>query len=84
MDHAKLKLNNRKQFEYDTGLKDMFGKPLKRLIPTVVILDSLAVMRSEDGSFGADGKAKVKDEIDATANNNMFGARNIMRCGVCV
>lgn len=76
MDHAKLKLNNRKQFEYDTGLKDMFGEKIKRLIPTVVILDSLAVMRSEDGSFGSDGKSKVKDDIDSTGGNNMFGAKN--------
>lgn len=76
MDHAKLKLNNRKQFEYDTGLMDIFGNKIKRLIPTVVIVDSLAVMRSEDGSFGADGKSKIKDDIDGTANNNMFGARN--------
>ena len=75
MDHAKMKLNNRKEFEYDTGLKDMFGNPLKRLIPTVVILDSLAVMRSEDGSFDEDGKSKVKDDIEGVTNN-MFGARN--------
>ena len=75
MDHAKTKLNNRKVFEYDTGLKDMFGTPIKRLIPTVVLLDSLAVMRSEDGSFDSDGKSKVKDDIEGTTNN-MFAARN--------
>ena len=75
IDHARIKLNNRKDFEYDTGLKDMFGAPIKRLIPTVVILDSLAVMRSEDGSFDNDGKSKIKDDID-DATGNMFGARN--------
>ena len=75
MDHAKTKLNNRKVFEYDTGLKDMFGTPIKRLIPTIVLLDSLAVMRSEDGSFDSDGKSKVKDDIEGTTNN-MFAARN--------
>lgn len=72
MDHVKMKLNNRKEFEYDTGLKDMFGNPLKRLIPTVVIVDSLAVMRSEESSFNEEGKNK--DNIDDTTNN-MFGAR---------
>ena len=76
MDHAKTKLNNRKVFEYDTGLKDMFGKPLKRLIPTIVILDSLAVMRSENGSFGSDGKSKILEDIESTGGNNMFGAKN--------
>ena len=75
IDHARTKLNNRKVFEYDTGLKDMFNQPIKRLIPTIVLLDSLAVMRSEDGSFDVDGKSKVKDDID-DATGNMFGARN--------
>ena len=75
IDHARTKLNNRKVFEYDTGLKDMFNQPIKRLIPTIVLLDSLAVMRSEDGSFDADGKSKVKDDIGDTTGN-MFGARN--------
>ena len=79
IDHAKMKLNNRKIFEYDTGLKDMFGDPIKRLIPTVVIIDSLAVMRSEDGSLSdpADLKSKNKDDIDKTAGN-MAGARRVL------
>ena len=72
MDHAKLKLNNRKEFEYDTGLKDMFGAPIKRLIPTCCIIDSLAVMRSEDSSFNEN--EKNKDNIDGVTNN-MFAAR---------
>lgn len=75
MDHVKTKLNNRKEFEYDTGLKDMFGNNIKHLIPTVVILDSLAVMRSEEGSFDASGKSKIKDDID-NATGNMYAARN--------
>ena len=77
IDHAKMKLNNRKVFEYDTGLKDMFGNPIIRLIPTVVIIDSLAVMRSEDGSLSdpADLKSKNRDDIDK-ASGNMAAARN--------
>ena len=72
MDHAKMKLNNRKQWEYDTGLKDMYGNPIKRLKPTVVLMDSLAMMRSEDSSFTEDGKNM--DDIDSVSNN-MYGAR---------
>ena len=72
IDHAKTKLNNRKDFEYDTGLKDMYGNKIMRLKPTAVIIDSLAMMRSEDVSFSAEGKNK--DEIDQ-ASNNMFAAR---------
>ena len=72
MDHAKMKLNNRKEFEYDTGLTDMYGNPIIRLKPTVVIIDSLAMMRSEEVSFSDD--SKNKDDIDQ-ATNNMFAAR---------
>lgn len=72
MDHAKMKLNNRKVYEYDTGLKDMFGKPITRLKPTVVIIDSLAMLRSEDSSFSDD--SKNMDDIDSVSNN-MYAAR---------
>ena len=72
IDHAKMKLNNRKEFEYDTGLKDMYGEPIRRLKPTAVIIDSLAMMRSEDVSFSEDGKNK--DDIDQISNN-MHAAR---------
>ena len=72
MDHAKMKLNNRKEFEYDTGLKDMYGDPIIRLKPTVVIIDSLAMMRSEEVSFSNEGKNK--DDIEQAAGN-MFAAR---------
>lgn len=78
IDHAKMKLNNRKVFEYDTGLQDMFGNPIIRLMPTVVIIDSLAVMRSEDGSLSdpADIKSKNRNDIDK-ASNNMAAARRL-------
>lgn len=77
IDHAKMKLNNRKDYSYISGLRDIFGNPISRLIPTVVIIDSLAVMRSEDGSISDPGdvNAKNKDDID-TITSNMSGARN--------
>ena len=74
IDHAKIKLNNRKEWEYDTGLKDLYGNKIKKLQPTFVIIDSLAVMRSEDIDLTED-----KDAIDKSAKNNMMGARRIMR-----
>lgn len=74
MDHAKMKLNNRKEWEYDTGLKDIYGNKITKLKPTVVIIDSVAMLRSEDVSFSEDGKNK--DEMDS-AVNNMAGARKI-------
>lgn len=78
MDHAKMKLNNRKMWEYDTGLKDIYGNKITKLKPTVVIIDSVAMLRSEDVSFSEDGKNK--DEMDA-ALNNMAGARNAKMIG---
>lgn len=72
IDHAKMKLNNRKEFEYDTGLQDMYGNKIIRLKPTAVIIDSLAMMRSEEVSFSDDGKNK--DDIEQVSSN-MFAAR---------
>lgn len=81
MDHAKMKLNNRKAWEYDTGLKDMYGNKITKLKPTAVIIDSLAMLRSEDVSFSEDGKNM--DELD-TATNNMAGARNAKLISECI
>lgn len=75
IDHAKMKLNNRKIYEYDTGLKNMYGENIKRLIPTVVIIDSLAVMRSEDSSIDLLEGSKNEKELEKTTNN-MAAARN--------
>jgi len=69
-DHALMKLNNRKVFEYDTGLKDMYGDKLIRMQPSFMLLDSLAMMRSEDLDMDADKDSTGK------ATNNMSGARN--------
>lgn len=83
IDHAKMKLANRDKFSYDTGLRDMFNKPLKTLVPTVELWDSLSVMRSEDTSFidmnALNTKKTKKDTNESSVDdvtNNMAGARN--------
>jgi energy-coupling factor transporter ATP-binding protein EcfA2 len=43
-----LKLENRAEYEYDTGLYDSDGNRIFKLQPTVVILDSLAMLMPED------------------------------------
>ena len=43
-----IKLENRKEFEYDTGIKDSLGKPIILLEPTVIILDSLKMLNVGD------------------------------------
>jgi hypothetical protein len=45
---ATLKIKNKDNLELDTGKVDDEGNPIKVLPPTVVILDSLAVMSPEN------------------------------------
>lgn len=45
------KIDNRNEYEYDTGLKNEFGDEIIALAPTVIILDSIAtITMSIDGS----------------------------------
>lgn len=51
-----LKINNRDIYEYDTGYYDPSGNRIYKLQPSVVILDSLAMLMPEDlTSEGKDG-----------------------------
>lgn len=45
--HYNHKMENRDQWEYDTGQFDMYGQPIIKLQPTISILDSLAMISSE-------------------------------------
>ena len=51
-----LKIEHASELEYDTGVHDIYGNPIKKLVPTVVILDSLATISpekvSEDKELG--------------------------------
>ena len=42
-----LKINNRSDYEYNTGLPDNDGNPIIKLEPTVYILDSFALLMPE-------------------------------------
>jgi RecA/RadA recombinase len=60
------KLNNRKAYEYDTGLFDIHGNRVFKLVPTVYIVDSFPMLLPENvvddselqGSMGASSVAK--------------------------
>ena len=66
-----LKLENRKDFEYDTGLFDTYGRPITKLIPTIYIIDSLPMLLPEDivekdelsGSMTASSIAKANTQL---------------------
>lgn len=52
---AKEKEENKKDYIYDTGLRDEFGDPIKTFVPTVVVLDSIPTLSSKDTSDAMEG-----------------------------
>lgn len=55
MEVYKEKESNRKDYEYDTGLKNEYGEPIIALEPTVMILDSIPTVSSRAGSDEMEG-----------------------------
>ena len=62
-----MKLENREEYEYDTGFYDPYGNRIYKLVPTVYILDSIALLMPEQyteeetlsGSMSATAAAKT-------------------------
>lgn len=44
MTHAQIKIENYKEFSYDTGYIDELGRPIIKLVPTIYIVDSLPLL----------------------------------------
>lgn len=65
------KMNNRADYEYDTGLCDSRGNRIYKLVPTVYILDSLALLTPEklteeeelSGQMSTTGTAKTNTSV---------------------
>lgn len=55
MDVAREKEENRKEYTYDTGLKNEFNEPILAYEPTVFILDSIPTISSKDQSGEMEG-----------------------------
>ena len=64
---AELKLLS-DEFVYDTGHYDEFGKPLKSLQPTVILLDSLPSFQIKEGIKDGEGITS-KTEMDSQTYN---------------
>lgn len=47
--------DNRKEYEYDTGIKNEFNEPIVAIVPTVVIVDSIPTITTNDVSDGMEG-----------------------------
>lgn len=67
----KMKLENRVEFEYDTGKVDPNGNKIYKLVPTVYLIDSLAMLTPESlteeeklsGQMSATAMAKVNTQV---------------------
>lgn len=67
-----LKIANREALEYDTGLEDIHGERIYKLVPTVYIIDSLAMLSPdnilEDDELGT----SMSQTASAKSNSVLF------------
>lgn len=81
-----IKVENRKDYEYDTGLYDTNGKRIFKLIPTVYIIDSLPMLMPESlaeddelgGSMSASSIAKSNTMLIKMISQRLKDANIIM------
>lgn len=59
-----IKVENRSDYLYNTGFYDIFGNEIVKMIPTVYIIDSFAMLMPED------------IQIDEEVGNNMDGSQS--------
>ena len=67
IDHCMTKINNRKEFTYNTGVYDVFGNEIIEMYPSSALLDSFALFKSKKLDLGE----KSVDDV----TNNMVGAQ---------
>lgn len=66
-----IKIEDRKEFEYDTDLYDTYGKRIFKLVPTIYCIDSFAMLMPDDivekeeldNGMGASGMAKKNTQL---------------------
>lgn len=67
-----LKMLNYKDYEYDTGLYDTSGNRIFKLQPTVVLLDSIALLMPEKYVDEEEMSGQMAATATAKANNALF------------
>lgn len=67
-----IKMNNRADFEYDTGRLDSQGNKIYKLIPTVYILDSLAMLTPEKLTEEEELSGQMSTTATAKTNTAVF------------
>ena len=71
-----IKVSNKKDYEYDTGLFDTYGNRIYKMVPTVYIIDSLPMLLPEEvlekdelsGSMTASSIAKTNTQLFKKVN----------------
>lgn len=66
------KMNNKADYEYDTGLCDSRGNRIFKLIPTVYILDSLALLTPEKLTEEEELSGQMSTTATAKTNTSVF------------
>lgn len=67
-----IKMNNRADFEYDTGKLDSRGNKIYKLIPNVYILDSLAMLTPEKLTEEEELSGQMSTTATAKTNTAVF------------
>jgi RecA/RadA recombinase len=67
-----LKMKSREDYIYDTGLIDFYGNRVYKLIPTVFILDSLALLMPETYAEEEELSGQMSATAAARANASVF------------
>ena len=66
------KLSHRDEYEYDTGYLDSLGRPIYKLIPTVYILDSLAMLAPDKLTEEEELSGQMSTTATAKTNTAVF------------
>ena len=66
------KLANKADYEYDTGFLDSKGNPIYKLVPTVYILDSLAMLTPEKLTEEEELSGQMSTTATAKTNTSVF------------
>lgn len=67
-----LKMANRSNLEYDTGLDDIHGNRIYKLVPTVYILDSLAMLSPDNILEDTELGTSMSQSASAKSNSVLF------------
>ena len=67
-----IKLENKKDYQYDTGLFDTYGNRIYKMVPTVYMIDSLPMLLPEDVAEKDELSGSMTASSIAKANTQLF------------